>query len=250
MRIAIAILGATLAVLASGCKDRAKPQPAQPAQPTADPDDPAQPSLNPLPKQAGSATQNVLQLPKSSRSAPLPTTKPLEQAQYEKMSSLEYPGWTKEIRYLGEKALEVRYKTVARPNLSVTIAASPCFDCIPLELPRWKAKEAALRNLLPPELRERKDTVFEIGEVKLAGAPLIYTYQLAHGYLPEEDQQRQGPYSNAYTAYHNDGINQIRVTAQYSDDPVATRDELVNLAPKADLQMIALAFLDAYTHAW
>jgi hypothetical protein len=246
MRVAIAILGAVLAA-AAGCKDRAKPPPAPPGAASGAP---VQPSMNPVPKQAGSATPNVLDLPRSSRSAPLKTTRPLEKARYEKMSSLDYPGWAKDIRYLGEEALEVRYKTEARPNLSVTIAASPCFDCIPLELPRWKAKEAALRNLLPPELRERKDTVFEIGEVKLAGAPVIYTYQLGHGYLPEEDQQRQGPYSNAYTAYYNDGINQLRVTAQYSDDPVATREELVNLAPKDDLQRIALAFLDAYTHAW
>lgn len=250
--MAIAILGAALlaTALLAGCKDRAKPQPAQPAQPGTADGKPPQPSVNPVPKQAGAATQNVLDLPKSSRSAPIKTTRPLERARYEKMSSLDYPGWAKEVRYLGEEALEVRYRTEARPNLSVTIAASPCFDCIPLELPRWKAKEAALRNLLPPELRERKDTVFEIGEVKLAGAPVIYTYQLAHGYVPDEDQQRQGPYSNAYVAYHNDGINQIRVIAQYADDPVATRDELMNLAPKGDLQMIALAFLDAYTHAW
>jgi hypothetical protein len=250
--MAIAILGAALlaATLLAGCKDRAKPQPAQPAQPGAPDGKPPQPSVNPVPKQAASATQNVLDLPKSSRSAPIKTTRPLEKARYEEMSSLDYPGWAKEVRYLGEEALEVRYRTEARPNLSVTIAASPCFDCIPLELPRWKAKEAALRNLLPPELRERKDTVFEIGEVKLASAPVIYTYQLAHGYLPDGDQQRQGPYSNAYVAYYNDGINQIRVIAQYADDPVATRDELMNLAPKGDLQRIALAFLDAYTHAW
>jgi hypothetical protein len=165
------------------------------------------------------------------------------------MSSLDYPGWRREVRLLTDKALEVRYKTDARPILSVSITASPCFDCIPPELPRWKAKEDALKNLLPPELRERKDTVFEVGEVRLADAPLIYTYQLAFGYGPDGKNQ-QGPYSDSYTAYHNDGVNQIRVTAQYSDDPVATRQELVNLAPREDLQKIALAFLDAYTHAW
>ena len=30
----------------------------------------------------------------------------------------------------------------------------------------------------------------------------------------------------------------------------ATRDELANLAPREDLAAIAIAFLDAYTHAW
>jgi hypothetical protein len=247
VRVAFAILGAALAL---GCKDKAKSQPVSPGAGSGA--DPASPTFQQLPREgsAGSATPNVLDLPRSSRSAPVKTTRPLDKARYEQMSSLDYPGWTKDLRYLGEKALEVRYKTQARPTLSVTISASPCFDCIPLELPRWKAKEDALKNLLLPELRERKDTVFEVGEVRLAGAPLIFTYQLAHGFVPGDDQNRQGPYSNAYTVYHNDGINQIRVTAQYADDPVATRDELVNLAPKGDLQQIALAFLDAYTHAW
>src|SRR5262249_17858451 len=105
-------------------------------------------------------------------------------------------------------------------------------------------------NLLPPELRERKDTVFEIGEVKLADAPLIYTYQLAHGYAEDEDKNRQGPYSNAFVGYHNDGINQIRVVAQEDDDQVSTPEPLMDLAPRDDLRQIALAFLDAYTHAW
>lgn len=234
MRTAIAILAA----LALGCKGKKAAEP-----------EPANPTFRPLPAGAP-AKQDVLDLPKSSRSAPLPTKRPLERAQYEKMSSLDYHGWAKNLRLLDEKALEVRYKTEARPVLSVTISASPCFDCIPAELPRWKAKEDALKNLLPPELRERRDTVFELGETNLAGAPLIYTYQLAHGYAEDEDKNRQGPYSNAVTVYHNDGINQIRVIAQYADDPVATRDQLVNLAPREDLLKIALAFLDAYTHAW
>lgn len=242
VRIALAILGA--AALAAGCKDKPKRQPVQPgaasgarAAASADSDAPA-------------PAQNVLDLPRSSRSPPVKTTRPLGKAEYEKMSSLAYPGWTKDVRSLTEKALEVRYRTEARPNLRVTIVASPCFDCMPPELPRWKAKEAGLMNLLLPELRDRADTVFEIGEVTLAGAPLIFTYQLAHAYGPGDGPNREGPYSNAYTVYHNDAINQIRVTAQYADDPVATRDELASLAPRGDLEKIALAFLDAYTHAW
>jgi hypothetical protein len=235
---ATAAVLAVLAALAPGCKGKK----------AADPE-PASPTFKPL-AGSGRPRPNVLDLPRSSHSGPVKTTQPLAQAQYEKMSGLEVPGWVKTIRYLNEKALEVRYKTEARPVLSVTITASPCFDCIPPDLPRWKAKEDALKNLLLPELRERRDTVFEIGEDKLADTPMIFTYQLAHGYVEDEDKNRQGPYSNAYTVYHNDGINQIRVIAQYADDPVATREQLVDLAPRDDLRRIALAFLDAYTHAW
>jgi len=239
VRIATAILGAALAL---GCKGQAKRAEPEPASLPLGPPPAAEPGA--------SATPTIRGLPRSSRSAPVRTTRPLDRAGYEKMASLEVPGWTKAIRLLDDRALEVRYRSEARPILGVTITASPCFDCLPPELPRWQAKEDALKNLLPPELRERRDTVFEVGEVKLAGAPLIFTYQLAHGLAPGEDRSRQGSYSHAYAAYHNDGINQIRVTAQYSDDPVATREELVRLAPRGDLQMIALAFLDAYTHAW
>jgi hypothetical protein len=246
VRIAIAILAAALAVGCQGCKGKPKAKTAEPGPAAVQPD----PQKLPWGGSGSAPTQNVLDLPKSSRSAPRKTTKPLDRAQYEKMSALEYPGWERDVRSLNDRGLEVRYKTAARPVLSVTLTVSPCFDCIPPDLPKWKAKEDALKNTLLPELRERKDTVFEVGEVKLAGAPLIFTYQLAHGYAADEDQNRQGPYSNAYTVYHNDGINQIRVLAQYADDPVATRDELVGLAPRDDLQMIALAFLDAYTHAW
>jgi hypothetical protein len=246
VRVAFAIFGAALLL---GCKGRTKAaEPAPPGGPLEAPTGaPAAPAGS---GSAGATAQNVLDLPRSSRSAPLRTTRPLDRARYEKLTGLEYPGWEKDVRYLDDRALEVRYRTKARPILGVTISASPCFDCLPPELPRWKAKEDALKNLLLPELRERKDTVFEVGEVKLAGAPLIFTYQLAHAWGPSEDRNQQGPYSHAYTVYHNDGINQIRVTAQYADDAVATRQELVSLAPREDLARIALAFLDAYTHAW
>jgi hypothetical protein len=247
LRAAAALLAGALG---PACKDRARPQPAGPTAGSSA--EPASTKFAKLPNNApsGPPTQNVLDLPPSSHAPPVKTTRPLGKAEYEKMSALEYPGWKRDVRYLNDKALEIHYKTEARPTLDVAIVASPCFDCMPPELARWKAKEAALRNVLPPELRERKDTVFEIGEVKLAGAPLIFTYQLGHGYGPGESQNREGPYSDAYTAYHNDGINQLRVMAMYADDPVATRDELANLAPRKDLEMIALAFLDAYTHAW
>jgi hypothetical protein len=240
VRIAIAIL---VAALASGCKGKKKaPEPERPA---------PQPAANGSAAGSAAGPEHILYFPKASGSGPVKTDQPLDKARNEKMSSLDVAGWNKEIRFISDKSLEVRYKTEKRPILSVLILAGPCFDCIPPELPKWKAKEDALKNVLPPELRERKDTLFEIGEVKLAGAPLIYTYQLAHGVGPDEDPaQQQGPYSHAYIAYHNDGVNQIRVTASYADMPVATREDLASVISRGDLEKLALAFLDAYTHAW
>ncbi len=244
MRIAIAILGAALA---AGCKGKTKPPESGRPAPEA-----PQPAASAGSAAAAAGSASILDLPKASGSAPVKTDKPLDKARNEKMASLEVPGWNKEIRFISDKSLEVRYKTEQRPILSVLLLAGPCFDCMPAELPKWKAKEDALKNVLPPELRERKDTLFEIGEVKLAGAPLIYTYQLAHAVGAGDDpaQQQGGPYSHAYIAYHNDGVNQIRVIASYADMPVATRAELASVVPRGDLERIALAFLDAYTHAW
>jgi hypothetical protein len=56
-------------------------------------------------------------------------------------------------------------------------------------------------------------------------------------------------FTDAYIVYYNDGVNQIRVIASYKDDPTTT-EELKKLAPKEDLEALALAFLDVYTHAW
>ena len=58
-----------------------------------------------------------------------------------------------------------------------------------------------------------------------------------------------GSFANAYVAYYNDGINEIRVVAEYKDDPVDVA-KMKQLAPKDDLRALALSFMDVYTHAW
>jgi hypothetical protein len=49
---------------------------------------------------------------------------------------------------------------------------------------------------------------------------------------------------------YNDGINQIRVMAQYADDAVAGIDQLLAIAPPDDLERLAVAFASFYLHAW
>ena len=58
-----------------------------------------------------------------------------------------------------------------------------------------------------------------------------------------------GAFSNAYALYYNDNVNQIRVVSEYKDD-WQTREDLMRIAPREDLEKLARAFLDAYTHAW
>lgn len=250
MRIVVAILGA---VLASGCKDKPKTQPVTPASGSGSSagSGSGQKVWQRLPKTGPAEPKaSVLDLPKASRTPPVKTEQPLTKPTLEKVSLLDYPGWKRDVRYLGDDTLEVRYKTEQRPILGVTIVASRCHDCLPMELAKWKPKEAGLRALVAPEIRDHAETVFELGETQLFGAPVIYTYQLGFLFGPDANGQPQGAYSHAYVLYYNDAVNQLRVLAQYMDDPTATRADMVNLAPREDLEKIAQAFLDAASHTW
>jgi hypothetical protein len=77
----------------------------------------------------------------------------------------------------------------------------------------------------------------------------VYTYQLGAGVGSASEGGGGYSFTDSYIAYYNDGVNQIRVIASYKGDPT-TKEELQKLAPKEDLEALALSFLDVYTHAW
>jgi len=159
---------------------------------------------------------------------------------------IAYPGFKRDT-INEENALDVRH-TTPRPMISTTVTMTKCFQCTPMELDKWKSKEAALKALLPEELRNRPDTIFEIGKTEAAGTTVMYTYQFGQFYGKDEAGPT-GSFTNAYILYFNDGVNQIRVVAQYKDDPT-TREDMLAIAPKEDLERLAKAFFDAYTHQW
>jgi len=201
---------------------------------------------------SGSAGSNdvpkgdTIKLPKGDGTPPKKTTKPIEQADADRMIKLDYEGFQKTDRTAG-KTFEVRL-TTSRPRLAVTVTVTPCFDCIPMDLEKWKAKGDAMKVLLAEELRNLPDTIFELGKTDLNGQPVIFTYQF--GYQQGKDQNGPvGAFSNAYALYYNDNVNQIRVVSEYKDD-WQTREDLMRIAPREDLEKLARAFLDAYTHAW
>jgi hypothetical protein len=203
---------------------------------------------------------------------PKKTSKALTKADFEKLDKLEYQGFTLEHRTLGDNVLEVRHKTKDHPRLWATVTIQPCLDCLPMDLAKWKAKEQDLKVVmgklkdLPPLLpggatptagptagsagsAEVKSGVeSEIGATELAGATVIYHYYVGFGTVQAEGGGETS-YGNAYVAYYNDGVNQIRVLAEYKDDP-ATVENMKKLAPKEDLRSLALSFMDVYTHAW
>jgi hypothetical protein len=243
VRTVIVILSS--AVLALGCKDKPKNQ----ASPT--------PGSGSAP--AGSATgsgsaaapkQSEIVLPKGDGTPPIKTTKPLAKDVFEKLSKIEVDGFGKDVRRLQDNGLDIRYLTKERPKIAVTLTVRHCFDCIPMELERWQQKGDSLKVLLAPELRKAPDTTFELAATELNGATMMSTYQVGYLFGPDETGQQVGAYSNAYALYYNDGVNDIRAVAEYKDDVPASREDMVRLAPREDLEKVAKSLLDAYTHAW
>ncbi len=196
---------------------------------------------------SGSDARGPIALPRGTGAPPRKTTTKLAAADFGRLGALEFPGFKSKVREQKE-ALDVRHST-PRPTIATTVTITPCFDCPAMELAAWKAREASLRLLIGPELRDRPDTVWEMGQTELNGAPVIFTFQLGHHFGKDDNGNPTAAFSNAYALYFNDGTNQIRVVTEYKDDPVA-REDLALVAPREDLEKVARAFLDAYTHAW
>jgi hypothetical protein len=231
-------LTAALLVLAtSGCKDKPKHKapPANAATPTAKPAEPGAPAPD-------------LELPPMTGGPPKKTTAPHTKADYEKLAKLEFPGFERRVRTVGDKAFEVLQLTNGHPKYGATVTIQHCLDCIPMDLEKWKAKTEDLKVLLG-RLKDTPGVLFEVGQTHLNGQPVIFTYQLGQGTTGGDEGGAQTSFTNAYALYYNDGVNQVRVVAEYKDDPRPV-EEMKRIAPKEELQMLALSFMNAYTHAW
>jgi hypothetical protein len=219
--------------LAFGCKGKPKHQapPANAEKPTGSGSTSSKPAAD-------------IVLPAGPGTPPNKTTKPLTLDTFKKLSALTFPGFQIELKQLDEKGLELRQKTEDHPKIWMTIMIEPCFDCLPMELPKWLEKKESLKVFLMPEIKDRPDTDFTVGATDLHGQPMIWTHQLAYYMGPEG-----GAYTNAYILYYNDGVNQVRIVSEYKDDP-ASKEGMLKLVPKQDLENVAKAFMDVYTHAW
>lgn len=199
---------------------------------------------------SGSSKSPVIVVPQP-KGPTLPKSKgKLDKATADKLAALTFESFTQDIRRQTEQQFEVKQKTKPRPHLTVTVTVTPCFDCLPMELDKWKAKGEALKMLLAPELRSRPDTKFEVGDTTVLGQKMIYTYQLGYYSGKDENGNPEFAYSDAYVLYYNDGTNHIRVVAEYSDDPVSTAKAMEDIAPKDLLERMAKAFMVAYVQAW
>jgi len=213
-----------LVVLAIACKDKTTPEAPKVGSASAarDASDPAR-------------------MPAVSNTPPVKST-PLTAAKSAQLATRDVDGWTRNVRLADDKGLELRYTTATRP-IAITVQIARCFDCLPVLLDKWLPKSDALRALIAPELRDHKDTTWEMGVTELAGTSYIWTHHVAVAPVANVS-------STAYTIYFNDGINMIRVVAEYTSDGSATRDALLRAAPKHELEQFANVFVDVFVYLW
>ena len=197
----------------------------------------------------GSGSGSVLRLPKLAGTPPVKTTKPIDAAKAQELAKIEFESFTRDVRVADAKGIDLRYFTKARPTIMVTVNATKCFDCLPMEESKWRAKSDALKYLIGPELKDHRDTTWELGMTEIAKTPYAWTYHVAYNVAPDTIGVA-GSYATAYAIYYNDGVNMIRVVAEYKDDAPKSREAMLAMTPKQDLEQIAKAFVDVFDHAW
>lgn len=223
------------------CKDQAKTEAPKPGSASAV----VAPAID------AAAQGRVLSLPELAGTPPVKTTKPIDAAKARQLAKTDFESFTKDVRFADDKGVDLRYFTKARPTIAVNVTAMKCFDCLPMQESKWKAKADALRYLIIPELKDREDTIWETGMTEIAGVPFAWTYHAAYQVAMKDANGVTGSYGTAYAIYFNDGVNMIRVVAEYKDsDFPKSREAMVALTPKQDLEQIAKAFIDTFVHAW
>jgi hypothetical protein len=149
-----------------------------------------------------------------------------------KLAQHDVAGWTRDVRLADAKGLEVRYRLDA---ILVTVQIAACFDCLPMQLDRWRAKSDALRALIIPELRDHASTTWELGMTDLGGPAVAWTFHAG---------DTGTMYGTAYTLYFNDGVHMIRVSAESTG--YGSREAV----SKSRLEAAARAFFDDFTRRW
>ena len=131
----------------SGCKDKPKHKapPPNATMPTAKPSEPGAPAPD-------------LALPPMTGGPPKKTTAPHTKADYEKLSLLEYPGFERRVKTVGDKAFEVLQLTNGHPKYGATVTILP----------------ASLEACMEPYIHTRR-----FAETRGRGAqPVTFTFRL------------------------------------------------------------------------
>lgn len=228
------------ALILTACKGKPKPQAAPPGSGRVE--------------TQGSATTNKdIPLPHSDGTPPVKTTAPVKPETFKKLSELTFPGWNLDVRGLNDTNVWVYQKTPGSPVIRASIHVWHCdppkdppTNCWPNDPEYYKKRsDEVKKKYLTEKLMAAPDTVWEAGKTEVDGTPMVYTFQLGEILNPEHNE-----FSYAYILYYNDGINEARVLAEYKDDLVGKKEDMVKLVPREDLENTAKAFMDVYTHHW
>ena len=191
---------------------------------------------------AASVTPSRIAL-RASGKPPVKTTRPVSRAQLTTLATLEIEGLKKTVRKIDDAFLDVEYHHES-PSLLVRVAVQPCLRCLPMQLDRWRAENNALRLTVPPDLRDRSGSTFEIDAISIGGVPAIATHHLV--FVPKDVPD----FDHAVTVYFTDGVNQIRVIASYDGTVVNSALEMSQVVTRGELEQLAIAVIDRHAQAW
>ena len=189
----------------------------------------------------------VLRLPHGNGLAPKRTSGSLTRTAIDRILGMRFEGFgleNDENPATGTVAIVIR--TVDRPKFKVTVQIRPCKGgCTPIDLAKWQTRTDLKNDVMGPEMRSSPDIKWTIGSTDLNAQPMIYTYQ--YGIMKSAEGTR---YTDTYALWFNDGNYEIRSIATFADNLPTSVEEMLRLAPEADLEKLAKAFLDVYTQAW
>lgn len=195
---------------------------------------------------AGVATH--VRLPKASDAPVRRTRVAMGRERLEKMAAIEHADFERQDRGSTATSVEFRHTTRTRPRLGVTVEIGACGPCEAIE--RSVQRRAEVIAELPAALRARAETQVEVFARRVAGATAVAVYKLGAAFGSDEQGQPAGDYVDAYELQYNDGVNRIRVVASYLDDAVGGVDRLRAVAPREDLEALAVAFFRFYVQQW
>lgn len=189
--------------------------------------------------------------------APRRPAAPFDKAAYEQISKLDFAGAPSEVMELSDSGLALRVSpppATGEPPVVATIRASKCLNCVAIDRAAWVARIAELQQLLPKEVRDKPDTVFEVSDTTVGATKTIYIYQLAVFAIGGLDGKplEKAINTHAYTLHWNDGVNQVQIAVKDASPPDApTVEQLAAKVPRARIEKLAtdlFTAIEPYIH--
>ena len=173
----------------------------------------------------------------SGTAGPAAAATPVDKAKLDAIAKINFGDAKVDVLPSKENALQLKIAhTKTEPAMTATLDVGPCKNCLPMDLTQWQAHAAEMRALEDENIRDKEDTVFEIGDAMVGSTKTIYTHTAGLDMKPGESFTA----AHNYTLYWNDGVNQVRVKVKDASLPSSqTVAELLAKAPKEKLAAIA-----------